>query len=225
MAYPTLSNVKASLRITDSSEDTVIQNCLDQAVEWVEKFTGRKFSGSQTTVTDEQYDLDTMTQTTDGMFVQLRQMDISEITSVSLGDQVLASDDYKWTPEGRLIIFGRIFDIARRAYNDFQYVKVTYKYGAATNSVVNGAIQMLAMSFWNDRLAMASTSASSGVASSASSDTKKSESIGEYSVNYGGGNQSASKGAENLQGGNGERSTGTMNSISRMLNSYRKRRV
>ena len=225
MAYPTITNLKAQLRITDTSEDTVLQLCLDQAVEWVEDFTGRNFSGTGVPITDEEYDLDSLTQTTDGSFIQLKQMDIISVEDVKLGDVSIGADDYKWTPEGRLIIFGRIFDVARRAFNDFQYVKVSYTYGATTFKTIEGAILMLAMSFWNDRLAMANTSNASGLAEDASSDAIKSERIGEYSVNYGGGNQSASQGAENLSDGGSERSTGTMNSIARMLHSYRKRRV
>ena len=122
------------------------------------------------------------------------------------------------------MIYGRIFDVAHRAYNDFDYVEVSYTYGTTTFKTIEGAILMLAMSYWNDRLAMANTTASDGAASGSSSDTLKAERIGDYSVNYGGGNSSVSKGAENLAI-TGEKSTGTINSIGRMLHSYRKRRV
>ncbi len=225
MAYPTITNLKSQLRITDNAENSVLQLCLDEAIEWVEDFTGRNFSGTAVTITDEEYDLDSLTQTSDGSFVQLKQMDIVDVTDVKLGDQSIGADDYKFTPEGRLIIFGRIFDVARRAFNDFQYVKVSYTYGTTTFKTIEGAILMLAMSFWNDRLAMNNTTAADGSSGGSSSDSIKSERIGEYSVNYGGGNASASQGAENLSDGGSERSTGTMNSIARMLHSYRKRRV
>ena len=224
MAYPRIDNLKTQLRITDSAEDEVLQLCLDQAIEWVEDFTGRNFSGTAISVVNEEYDMDSITQTTDGTVIQLKQMDIVNIDSVELGGVALNADDYKWTPEGRLVIFGRIFDVARRAYNDYQYVNVSYDYGATTYKTIEGAILMLAMSFWNDRLAMANTTASDGSSTGSSSDTLKSERVGEVSKNYGGGNSSASKGAETLAVV-GEKSTGTINSISRMLNSYRKRRL
>lgn len=225
MAYQTITNLKSQLRITDSAEDSVLQLCLDQAIEWVEDFTGRNFSGTGVAITDEEYDLDSLTQTTDGSFIQLKQMDILSVEDVKLGDVSIGADDYKFTPEGRLVIFGRIFDVARRAFNDYQYVKVSYTYGTTTFKTIEGAILMLAMSFWNDRLAMNNTTAADGSSGGSSANNIKSERIGEYSVNYGGGNESASQGAENLSGGNSEGSTGTMNSIARMLHSYRKRRV
>lgn len=224
MAYPTLSNLKTSLRITDTSEDDELQLALDMAITWVEDFTGRNWSDTPIDVVDEEYDLDAFTQTKNNFVLMLRQMDIQAIDAVKLGESTLDAEEYEWTPEGRLVIYGKIFDRALRAFNDYQWVRVTYSYGAVTPRAIEGAILMLAMAYWNDRLAMANTSASSGVATDASSDTVKSERIGEVSTTYGGTNQSASKGAENLAG-SGDKSTGTINSISRMLNTYRKRRV
>lgn len=224
MAYPTLANLKTALKITDTTADDNLQLSLDMAITWVEDFTGRNWSDSPVTVVDEEYDLDSITQTNDASFIMLRQMDIQSIEAVKLGDQAIGAGDYKFTPEGRLTIYGRVFDLARRAFNDYQWVKVSYHYGAVTPKAIEGAILMLAMAYWNDMLAFNSTTGSDGVGNNASSDTAKSERVGEVSITYGGGNQSATKGAENLIG-TGEKSTGTINSISRMLNSYRKRRV
>lgn len=224
MAYPTLANLKTALKITDTTADDNLQLALDMAITWCEDFTGRNWSDTPIDVVDEEYDLDSITQTNDASFIMLRQMDIQAVSDVKLGDQSIGADDYKFTPEGRLTIYGRVFDLARRAFNDYQWVKVSYSYGAVTPKAVEGAILMLAMAYWNDMLAMNNTTQADGVGNNASSDTAKSERVGEVSITYGGGNQSATNGAENLIG-TGEKSTGTINSISRMLNSYRKRRV
>lgn len=224
MAYPTLANLKTSLRITDATENTELQLALDMAINWVEEFCGRNWSGSAITVTDEEYDLDAFTQTKNNFVIMLKQMDIVTVTSVKLGSSTLSVSEYAFTPEGRLVIYGKIFDVASRSFNDYQWVKVTYTYGNATPKAVEGSILMLAMAYWNDRLALTLSSSSTGVASSASANILKSERIGEVSTTSGGGSQSATNGADNLKGGS-DRSTGTITSISRMLNSYRKRRV
>ncbi len=222
MAYPTLSNLKSVLKITDASADYALQLSLDSAIAWVEEFTGRSWSGTPVSVVDEEYDLDNFTQTTDGSYLTLRNMDIVTLTSVKLGTLVQATDTYTWNSTGRLVLYGRFFDVTRRAFNDNQYVKVSYTYGAVLNKAVEGAIVMLAMAYWNDQLGMSSTSASTGLASDANSSVIKREKVGETDIMYGGGNLSATDGASNLAS---SASAGTINSITRLLNNYRRRRA
>lgn len=225
MAYPTLTTLKTILKITDASADVGLQLSLDSAISWVEEYTGRSWSGTPITVTDEEYDLDSLTQTTDGSFIMLRNMDIASVTAVKLGTQTQDSTGYKWDKSGRLVVFGRIFDVARRAYNDFQYITVSYTYGATLPKSVEGAIVMLALAYWNDQLAMKVTTSDTGLGSDASANTTKSERIGEYQKTTGGGNSSASNNAGNLGSDGTTGSTGTINSISRLLAAYRKRRI
>lgn len=225
MAYPTLANLKTLLKITDATADFGLQMALDTAVDWVEDFTGRTFIGTAATVTDEQYDLNTLTQTADGSVIALRQMDIVSVTAVKLNGQVIDATGYKWNEAGRLVIFGRIFNVSNRAFYDYQYVTVSYTYGLATPKAISGAVSMLAMAFWNDQLAMKTTSADTGIGSDANANTAKTERIGDYMITTGSGVSSGSENSSALTGGKGAGSTGTINSISRMLDSYRKRRI
>lgn len=229
MAYPTLSDLKARLKITDSTADTVLTAILNGSVAWVESYTGRSFSGVEQTVTDEEHDLNAITQTTDSSVVMLRNIDVTAVTSVSLGDAVLDSSEYIWNSLGRVVIYGRIFDVANLNFDDFAYIKVTYKHNKATPADISEAILTLAMTSWNDTLQQNSSTASSGVGSSSSSSAgaTTSEKIGDYTIQRGGNGSNSGSVGSVTSGTSGSVSLNgaTINSISRILSHYRKRRV
>lgn len=209
MAYPTLTDLKTRLKITDATADTDLGLLLAGAISQVEQFVGRNFSGINRVVVDEEYDIEAITQSSNNFIIQLRQMGVTAVTAVKLGNVAIASDEYLFNKEGRIVVRGRLFDIASGSFNDYQYIKVSYTHNEATPADVFNTILAMAITEWNNLLTARSGSAAVGSSSTASSGSISSEKIGDYSVNYGG------------KSGTNE-SVGSMRS---MLNHYRKRRV
>jgi hypothetical protein len=228
MGYPTVEELKSRLKITDGTADSDLTIVLAGATAWVQEYVGRNLSGTNIAVADEKYDLDGITQTKDNFIIMLRNMDITAITDVKLGDQSIDAEEYQWNAEGRLVIFGKLFDVNSMAFNDYAYVQVTYTYNKATPADVFNAILSLAVLEWNALLASRQGTASSGVgsASQPSGGVATKEKIGEYSVTYADSNDSQkTTGALSGASSSGSLHGAGMNSILRMLSHYRKRRV
>lgn len=168
MAYSTLSDLKARLGISDSSHDAQLQSILNGAIGIVESITGRNFTGTPVTVTDELHDMDAFTNTRNNFILMLNNADVTELTSLKLNNDVVDSANYSWNSLGRIVLIGSYFDRAHRSYDDYDVVKVTYKHGGSTPAAINEAILQIAASTYNNRV-----------------DGVKKESIGRYSYEVG----------------------------------------
>ena len=229
MAYPTVDILKLRQKITDNTDDDALTAVLSGAVAWVETYTGRNFSGTQKTVTDEEIDVDSVTFNADrATVVFLEQMDITEITSVKIDDDnVLDSEDYKFNKRtGRLVLGSFLYDNLSRTFNDFGTLKVTYKFGALTTPAdVSEAILSIASSNWQEIVERASGSLNGTSGGSSTAGAVTTERIGDYQISYGNstgknsGSNSGSASTDSILNG------ATFNSVARILSAYKKRRV
>lgn len=112
--YATTAQLKEVLGITDISQDTYLAKLLDRASAFVELYTGRSWSTTATTYTDELYERQ-------GRVLWLKNIGVSAITSIKVRDHLsdalvtLDASTYQWTSAGRV-------ELAI----SYTYVQVTY---------------------------------------------------------------------------------------------------
>ena len=162
---------------------------------WVEAYTGRVWG--ETKQFTETYDFEPV--------VFLSHIDIIAVESVKVFGETLSETEYKLNKQtGRLLLS----KTAERKYKrgDFDEVEVTYTCG---NTDVPYDLKTAVLQLCADNYNRRDDSETANVAS---------ESLGGYSVNYGGGNSSSSGSSVASNGG-----SGGINSVVAVLNFYRVR--
>jgi uncharacterized phiE125 gp8 family phage protein len=86
-ALTTLAEAKAYLRITETSEDSLIESLINAVSDQIENYCRRKLK--EQTYTDEEYD------GTNSASLLLSQFPVSSITSVKIDDVLIDSSEYK----------------------------------------------------------------------------------------------------------------------------------
>lgn len=131
-AYATTSQLKEVLGITGSDQDGYLAGILDRVSAFIDTYTGRTFSGSAITVTDELYERQSRV-------IWLRNVGITEVDSVKARDfrsdslMTLDATNYQWTSAGRLEL-----PIC------YTFVQVTYEHQTAVPKDIEGACLALA---------------------------------------------------------------------------------
>ena len=115
-----LDRLKDYLKITDESQDGILQNIVDATNKQVESYCNRIFDSA--TLTDEEYD------GTDSTELWLKRTPVTALSAVKYGYSpsisTLDASNYKWTDSGRLYsISGIIFEI------HVNWWKITYTGG------------------------------------------------------------------------------------------------
>lgn len=135
MAYVTASQLKQHLGIdaSDTSQDAYLGELADQVSGFIDSYTGRTFSASDRTATNE-------THTRSGRVIWLRSSGVKDVTEVKVRElrsddwTTLGSAEYEWTESGRLEL----------AY-PYTFVSVTYTVaGAPLSAAITGAALELA---------------------------------------------------------------------------------
>lgn len=144
--YATLSELKARLGISGSTQDDYLQLLLDQAADLIDGATNSTFS--QQTATDEPYD------GTGTRRFRLRHRPVIAVSAVKLGDDTIDSGAYEVTPEGWVVLPEQddVEDYNARLRSSGSYwppgtniIKVTYDYGyAAVPPIIKGSCLDLA---------------------------------------------------------------------------------
>lgn len=98
MAYPTLANVKTYLGGSGTGQDSVLQWLLDGAVDWVERYCGRKFveTAADTVYVVPDYPAIIGSHR---RLLYLRDVDLVSVTSITNGDdESVSSGEYRLLP-------------------------------------------------------------------------------------------------------------------------------
>jgi uncharacterized phiE125 gp8 family phage protein len=115
-ALTTLQSAKEYLKITDISEDTLIESLINSASEQIEKFCKRKLK--EKTYSDEEYDGTCRTN------LLLNQFPVFSVSSVKIDDVLIDSSEYKVRKEtGSLIRVNSIWP------EGFMNIKVSFVAG------------------------------------------------------------------------------------------------
>lgn len=145
MSYIDLSGIKARNGISGNSQDEQYQLALEDAIGFVEWYTGKKFDGEQT-ITEETHDIKPQTPSKDYTAYFLHNYPITSIDAVRFYDMTLSASDYMVNKRtGKLIIAGSVYGAVRQ-FNNFAVVSVDYKYGyAEVPAAINAVIAQLAI--------------------------------------------------------------------------------
>lgn len=166
--YATLEQLKNALNLSDTSQDTYLNDLLNYVTQMIDTYTGRTWQGPQE-VENEEYDLP---QNSDGVFF-LRKTDIVSFQELQVGTpfnptsyQVLSvGTDFVWNSFGRVIIpnFSAGWEITMFGGNQFNLGPIT-TYGAFLASYtwgqssppfdITGACERIASYMYTNRAGM-----------------------------------------------------------------------
>jgi hypothetical protein len=126
-AYTTVSDIKSYLGITSSTYDAFFTLIIPKAMAYIDKYTGRTFGWGNPASTSDLTDYKNITsdqhnhngEVHDGLYgtkIYLRNCDIVSIEEIKVGNPsvgtptTLASSQYIWRADGRVLLGGNWFD-------------------------------------------------------------------------------------------------------------------